>query len=171
MFPKPNVVISKCIEFNHCRYDGAIIRSDFVKELMPFVNFLPICPEVEIQLGIPRDPIRLIKIDNSIDLVQPATKKNLTDKMNLFSDSFIKTLNDIDGFILKSRSPSCGLNDVKVYSSIDKGPVIDKSAGIFGGRVNESFSNIAIEDEKRLINARIKEHFLRQIFVCLYIPS
>lgn len=164
MHAKPNIVISKCIEFDHCRYDGSMIESKFIIELKPFVNFHPICPEVEIKLGIPRSPIRLIKQKDSIQLVQPATKKFFTNEMNDFINSFLATIDDIDGFILKSRSPSCGLADVKLYSSIEKGSVIGKTSGMFGNIINEKYFYLAIEDEKRLINARIKEHFFRKIF-------
>ncbi|MCW4033299.1 MAG: DUF523 domain-containing protein, partial [Candidatus Bathyarchaeota archaeon] len=55
-FPKPYVVVSKCLGFAQCRYNGLVISDDFVKKLRPFVNFNPICPEVEIGLGIPRNP-------------------------------------------------------------------------------------------------------------------
>ena len=58
---KPTILISKCLEFDHCRYDGSMISSDFVKKIKPFVDFLPVCPEVEIGLGVPRKSLRLIK--------------------------------------------------------------------------------------------------------------
>jgi len=164
MYPKPNIVVSKCIEFDHCRYDGSIIRSDQVRELKSFVHFIPVCPEYEIHLGIPRDPIRLVKKDKTIELIQPSTGKTMTRDMNIFIDGFFNTLKDIDGFILKSRSPSCGLSDVKVYSSMEKGPAAGKSSGIFGGRVKQSYSNLAIEDEGRLRNPLIRDYFLKRIY-------
>ena len=165
MFSKPNIVISKCIEFDNCRYDGAIIRSEQIEELKDFVQFIPICPEVEIGLGIPRSPIRLIKNETNIELIQPATNKILTHDMQEVITKFFSTLPEIDGFILKSRSPSCGVSDVKLYSSKDKGATIGKTAGIFGERIQNQFANLAIEDEGRLRNARIWEHFLRRIFI------
>jgi len=165
MFSKPNIIISKCIEFDKCRYDGSIIRSKQIQELKDFVNFIPICPEVELGLGIPRPPIRLIKNEAGIDLVQPATNKILTDKMQEFITTFLSDLPEIDGIILKSRSPSCGVSDVKLYSSQEKGPAIGKTSGLFGERMLREIPNVGIEDEGRLRNARIWEHFLRRIFI------
>lgn len=64
---KPNIVVSKCLGFAHCRYNELVISDDSVKKLRPFVNFNPICPEVEIGLGIPRNPIRAraLSMDNT----------------------------------------------------------------------------------------------------------
>jgi len=164
-FIKPHIVISKCIEFESCRYNGQIIRSPFVNELRPYVEFQPICPEVEIGLGIPRDPIRVVMKQGKRTLMQPTTGRNVTDEMKGFSEDFLSSLSAIDGFILKSRSPSCGIKDVKIYPGEEKVPVIGKSAGFFGEAVLNQFPTMAIEDEGRLRNARIKEHFLRKIFL------
>jgi len=163
-FVKPIVVVSKCLEFEECRYDGEMIRDQTVANLKPFVQFIPICPEVEIGLGIPRDVIRVID-DCGVDtLHQPATNLELTSKMNHFSERFLNEVGEIDGFILKSRSPSCGLDDVKVYSGIEKAPVLRISSGLFGGVVQARFSHLAIEDEGRLKNFLIREHFLTKLF-------
>ena len=161
---KPRIVISKCIEFDNCRYNGQIISSYEVKELMPYVEFFPLCPEMEIGLGVPRNPIRIVIKDKKTTLIQPVTKKDFTNKMKEFAVSFLDSQKDIDGFILKSRSPSCGLRDVKIYTSEKQGPAIDKSAGFFGGEVIKIYPNLAIEDEGRLRNPTIREHFLRKIY-------
>ncbi len=163
-FVKPKVVVSKCLEFQECRYDGEIIRDQSVRNLMPYVDFIPICPELEIGLGTPRDVIRVVD-DHGVDtLIQPANNLDLTNKMNEFSELFLNEIEDIDGFILKNRSPSCGLNDVKVYSGIEKSPVVRTSSGLFGGKVLDRFSHLAIEDEGRLKNFMIREHFLTKLF-------
>lgn len=161
---KPRVVISKCIEFEHCRYNGQIISSEQVKELQPYIEFIPVCPEYEIGLGIPRDPIRLVDINSQHHLIQPSTGKNVTKEMNDFSFSFLQQQKNIDGFILKSRSPSCGLKEVKIYSSSSSGAPIEKNAGLFARAVLKSFSHLAIEDEGRLRNPTIREHFLKTIY-------
>jgi uncharacterized protein YbgA (DUF1722 family)/uncharacterized protein YbbK (DUF523 family) len=163
-FAKPTVVCSKCIEFQACRYNGLIISSDVVKSLRPHVNFLPVCPEVEIGLGIPREPIRVVASSGALKLLQPATGRDVTDEMIKFTDSFLESLAEVDGFILKSRSPSCGIKDVKVYSGMGKGMSASKGKGFFGGAVWEKFGYLAIEDEGRLTNFRIREHFLTQLF-------
>ena len=161
---KPRVVISKCIEFEHCRYNGQIISSEAVKELQPFIEFIPVCPEVEIGLGIPRDPIRIVAVDTQQRLLQPTTGKDVTLEMNSFTSSFLNKQQDIDGFILKSRSPSCGLKEVKIYPGQRNVAPVGKKAGFFGRAVLEQFSSLAIEDEGRLRNPTIREHFLRRIY-------
>jgi uncharacterized protein YbgA (DUF1722 family)/uncharacterized protein YbbK (DUF523 family) len=162
---KPRVIISKCIEFESCRYNGQIISSNAVKELKSFIEFLPICPEVEIGLGIPRDPIRIIYKDKKKQLIQPNTNRNITDLIHIFAQSYLKDQKDIDGFILKSRSPSCGIKEVKIYSEDSSVSPIGKSSGFFAKQVLEHFPLVAIEDEGRLRNPTIREHFLRRIYM------
>jgi uncharacterized protein YbbK (DUF523 family) len=87
-FPRPHLVSSKCIEFEPCRYNGLIIRSSLVEKLKEYADFTPVCPEVGIELGIPRDPIHLEKDPERIELIQPSTGYNFTDKMLEFADSF-----------------------------------------------------------------------------------
>jgi uncharacterized protein YbgA (DUF1722 family)/uncharacterized protein YbbK (DUF523 family) len=163
-FAKPRVVVSKCIEYDHCRYNGLMISSDVVKLLRPFVDFIPVCPEVEIGLGIPRDPIRVVGAGDEERLVQPATGKDLTDSMRDFAARFLCSLGGVDGFILKGRSPSCGMGSVKVYKDAEKGGPISKTNGFFGGAVLERFPGLPAEDEGRLTNFRIREHFFTRIF-------
>jgi uncharacterized protein YbbK (DUF523 family)/uncharacterized protein YbgA (DUF1722 family) len=163
-FFRPKIVISKCIEHDHCRYDGSMIPSDFVKALMPYVDFIPVCAEMEIGLGVPRDTIRIVSVEGEIRLIQPATNLDVTDKMRDFSNRFFISLPEVDGFILKFRSPSCGMKDIKVYSGTSKSGAISKASGFFGGAVVKSFPDLAIEDEGRLRNFNIREHFLTKIY-------
>ena len=161
---KPKVVVSKCIEFDSCRYNAQIIRSDFVSKLKKFVEFIPICPEFEIGLGIPRDPIRIIEKEKKRILIQPLTDKDVTKKMNDFSDKFLDNLKNIDGFILKSQSPSCGIKDVKIYPRTANSAPKFRDSGFFGQKVLEKYYFLAIEDEARLRNTAIKDHFLKKIY-------
>jgi len=164
LFARPKVVISKCIEFDHCRYDGSLIPSDFVKALKPHVDFSPVCAEMEIGLGVPRDSIRIVSVNGEPRLVQPATGLDVTEKMRDFSTHFLSSLPDIDGFILKYRSPSSGMKNVKVYSSSAKPGAVSKIPGFFGGAAVDSFPDLAIEDEGRLRNFNIREHFLTKLY-------
>jgi uncharacterized protein YbgA (DUF1722 family)/uncharacterized protein YbbK (DUF523 family) len=165
-FVRPKVVVSRCLEFDHCRYNGDMISSPIVANLMEYVNFLPVCPEVEIGLGVPRDPIRIILENGEQRLVQSANGIDVTEVMEAFCTDFLNAAGDIDGFILKYRSPSCGIKDVKIYSTAAlKSGAIGKTSGFFGGAVLKKFSNLAIEDEGRLRNSRIKEHFMTKLFM------
>ena len=167
-FPRPRIVVSKCIEFDHCRYDGSMIPSDFVKALKPYVDYIPVCPEMEIGLGAPRETIRMVTANGSIRLMQPATGRDLTEKMNHFARGFLSSLPEVDGFILKFRSPSCGLKDIRVYSGAEKSRAVSKAPGFFGGAVMESFSHLAVEDEGRLRNFNIREHFLTKLYALAF---
>jgi uncharacterized protein YbgA (DUF1722 family)/uncharacterized protein YbbK (DUF523 family) len=135
-----------------------------VKKLGKFVNYTPICPEVSIGLGTPRFPVRLVSVDNETRLIQPATGRDVTDEMNKFSKAWLERLKEIDGFILKFRSPSCGIKDVRIYAKAEKSPAVDKGPGLFAGHVNRNFAGLAIEDEGRLMNLKIREHFLTKLF-------
>jgi len=163
-FVKPVVIISKCLGFAHCRYNGQIIPDEFVEKLKPYVEFRPVCPEVEIGLGVPRDPIRVILTDEKFRLIQPATGADVTGKMVDFAESFLNSADEIDGFILKSRSPSCGLKDVKIYTGLMDDNFVSKGSGFFARAVLDKFPNLAIEDEDRLKNYTIRKHFLTTLF-------
>ncbi|MEJ2635100.1 MAG: DUF523 and DUF1722 domain-containing protein [Calditrichia bacterium] len=162
---KPRVGLSRCLEIAACRYNGQLIPNNFVHKLLDFVEFIPVCPEEEIGLGTPRDPIRLVMKGNQIRLVQPATGRDVTKHMLDFSGNFLNSLGAIDGFILKSRSPSCGPADVKVYPVNEKSAPLAKSRGLFGEAVLRQFGHLAVEDEGRLNNFTIREHFLTKLFI------
>jgi len=163
-FTKPRVVVSRCIEFEPVRWDGSLIKSEFVDSLKPEVEFIPVCPEVEIGLGLPREPVRIVKKGTKFRLLQPATGLDFTEKMQQFTEKFLDKLPEVDGFILKSGSPSSAMKDAKIYPSTEKVSPLSKGPGFFGGGVVAKFGFLAVEDEKRLLNPRIKEHFLTKLF-------
>ncbi|OGF62579.1 MAG: cytoplasmic protein [Candidatus Fischerbacteria bacterium RBG_13_37_8] len=165
LLPQPHVLVSKCLGFASCRYNGLIIHSDFVEQLKPLVSFITVCPEVEIGLGVPREPIRIVFADGKSKLVQLASGRDVTSEMNAFSMHFLNSIKDIDGSILKGRSPSCGIKDVKIYPAAEKSASLKKDKGFFGGAVLEHFPDLPIEDEGRLLNAKIREHFLTRLFL------
>ncbi|MCQ1534328.1 DUF523 and DUF1722 domain-containing protein [Methanosarcina sp. KYL-1] len=164
-FVRPKVVVSKCLEFDHCRYNGDMISSPIVAKLKNYVDFLPVCAEVEIGLGVPRNPIRIVLDNGAYRLVQPASGRDVTQDMKTFSSSFLDSLENVEGFILKSRSPSCGLKEVRVYPSSGKSGAVEKTAGFFGGAVLGMYPFLPVEDEGRLRNTRIKDHFLTRLFM------
>jgi uncharacterized protein YbgA (DUF1722 family)/uncharacterized protein YbbK (DUF523 family) len=161
---RPVVVISRCIDFDACRYNGQVIRASLREELEPHVTFRPICPELEIGLGVPRDPIRLVRNGDRTDLVQPSSGRDLTAAMEGFSERYLAALPEVDGFILKGRSPSCGIRDAKVHPDASSGMVSARGPGKFTEQVLARFPSVAVEDEGRLRNLRIRDHFLTRIF-------
>lgn len=164
-YRKPLVVLSKCLEFDACRYDGARLSSEIVRTLQPHVTFVPVCPEVEIGLGTPRDPIRLSKVADGVMLHQSSTGRDLTGKMRSFSKRYLDSLDEVDGFILKRKSPSCGIKSVKLHASPDSPMSLGRSSsGVFAEHVLVRFPGLAIEDERRLTNPRIWHHWLCKLF-------
>ena len=163
-FPKPRIVVSKCLGFDACRYNGVMIPDKFIEKLQPFVEFIPVCPEVECGLGVPREPIRVVMEGEERRLWQPATERDITAEMTQFVSRFLDGLSDIDGFMLKNRSPSCGFNDVKIFANRKPSAQSKRGAGFFGGEVAARFGHLAIEDEGRLNNFLLREHFLTQLF-------
>ena len=163
-FSKPKIIVSKCLEFEACRYDGQLIKNKFIENLKKIIDFIPVCPEVEIGMGIPRDTIRIIKNNKERLLFQPETGNDFSEKMDLFSEKFLNHLNDIDGFILKTNSPSCGVYSAKIYPKKFNSPPESKGPGFFAEQVLSLYPNHPIEEEKRLNNIFIREHFYTSIF-------
>ncbi len=164
-FPHPIVIISKCLGFEHCRYDGQMVPYDIVKDLRPFVEFITVCPECEIGLGVPRDPIRLVHRE-TMRLVQPSTGQDITNRMQVFVSDFLDNLPDVDGSILKSKSPSCGFRTTKVFSSAEaQDPVHRHGTGFLAKGILDRFANLTYADEASLMDKRIREHFLTSLFI------
>ncbi|GMQ58311.1 DUF523 and DUF1722 domain-containing protein [Vallitalea sediminicola] len=161
----PIIAISKCINFAKCRYNGDGDNNEFINRLSNFVEYVPFCPEVEIGMSTPRKPIRLVEINKEIHLVQPATEIDLTGNMQDYTNVLMTRLENVDGFILKTRSPSCGIKEVKIYQSDKNGANSRKGKGMVGGRITEVYNHLPIEDDGRLRNYKIREHFLTKLYV------
>ncbi len=163
--PRPILVVSRCLGFDACRWDGGIVWDPFVEALSHHVEPLTVCPEVGIGLGVPRDPILVERRNGELRLVQPDTGRDLTAEMKVFCRTFLASLREVDGFLLKARSPSCGIGDVKIYPpGRGEKRVVGKGSGFFGAEVARSFPLFPAESESRLQDLRIREHFLVRIF-------
>ncbi|WP_250672841.1 DUF523 and DUF1722 domain-containing protein [Paraclostridium ghonii] len=162
---RPKLLISKCLGFENCRYNGQGASSKLVDSLKKHVDFCTVCPEVEIGLQTPREVIRIVDYDNEKKLIQPKTNKDHTEKMKNFSKNYISNLDDIDGCILKSKSPSCGIKDVKVYHKNGKSSLFNGSNGFFAQEILNSYGHLPIENEGRLKNYSIRDEFLTKLFM------
>lgn len=163
-YPRPNLILSRCLELKSCRYNGHMIRDQVVAALLPYINVIPVCPEEEIGLGTPRDPIRIVRDGQGNKLIQPATGSDITERMEQFANCYVSDLKDLDGAILKSRSPSCGIRDTKIYPKAEESTTSGRGAGFFARQVRQQFPNFPIADEGRLASAAWREHFLTAIF-------
>ncbi|WP_347240226.1 DUF523 and DUF1722 domain-containing protein [Thermus sp.] len=163
-WPKPRLVVSACLGFAAVRYSGELIPDKVVAALREHVDFAPVCPEVEIGLGVPRPVVRLVRGEGGPRMVQPRTGEDLTERMEAFAEAFLQGLGPLEGFLLKNRSPSCALKDAKVYAHPEGGGVVGKGPGLFARLVEERFPLLPKEDEGRLTNARIRAQFLTRVF-------
>jgi len=156
---KPKIVISKCLGFGNCRYNGEILTIPFVDELKERAECIPVCPEMEIGLGVPRDPILIVLEDGTQRLIQPVTNRDLTDAMQNFCHQFLDFLNEVDGFILKCRSPSCGIGDVDIFADRKGETWLNYGNGFFANAVFEQFKGLPVENEERLEDVESREKF------------
>jgi uncharacterized protein YbgA (DUF1722 family)/uncharacterized protein YbbK (DUF523 family) len=164
-FPTPRVVMSACLELEACRHDGHRIADAFIERLMSHVDLVPICPEVEIGLGVPREPVRLVADGERTHLVQPASGRDLSEPMRAFAARFLERLGPVDGFILKSGSPSCAVQDARVYASAERGSArVRTEPGLFAAEVLGEHDSLAVESDGRLRNYPIRHHFLTRLY-------
>jgi len=163
-WPRPRIVVSACLGFEAVRFDGSIIPDGVVAALARHADIVPVCPEVAIGLGSPRPPVRLIETNLGRRLVQPATGRDLTEAMAEFASAFAAQLGWVDGFILKSRSPSCGVRDVRLYPAGGQGPPRGRQRGLFAAVLVEAFPDTPVEDEGRLTNREIRSTFFTRVF-------
>lgn len=163
-FPRPRILVSRCLGFAACRYDGQILKNEFVEQLQAHADLVPVCPETDCGLGVPRSPIRLCDTEQGLLVYQPATGREVTSQLQTTIDAILRDHPQVDGAILKSKSPSCGLFDTKIYQGRVDLQFLKKGAGLFGGQVLHQYAASAIEDEMRLTNLILREHFLIKVF-------
>ncbi len=164
---KIKIGISACLLGEKVRYDGGHKLDPFLRDTMgKFVTYVPVCPEAESGLGVPRKAMHLQGPPSAPRLVTVDTGQDLTGRITRWSARKISELEkeDLCGFIFKSRSPSCGPR-VKVYP--EKGRAIRKGAGIFARTFMEHFPLIPAEDEGRLYDPAIRGNFIERIFTLL----
>ena len=164
-WPRPRVVVSACLGFAAVRYSGELIPDKVVAALKEHVDFVPVCPEVEIGLGVPRPVVRLVRGEEGPRMVQPKTGEDLTERMRAFSQRFLQGLGEVEGFLLKNRSPSCALKDAKRYAHAEGGGVVGKGPGLFAQAVEEAVAHgvgvLAIADHEGFSGSLEAEPYAR----------
>jgi uncharacterized protein YbgA (DUF1722 family)/uncharacterized protein YbbK (DUF523 family) len=157
--------ISSCLLGEKVRFDGGHKRDGFLADSFGrFVEWVPVCPEVEAGFGTPREPMRLVRAHGRIHLLTVTTEVDLTDRLERFSRSRVGELaaERLCGYVLKKNSPSCGLERVKVYP---RHGAPDKSGrGLFAARLVERFPHLPVEEEGRLSDPRLRENFVERVF-------
>lgn len=157
--------VSACLMGYKYRYDGGHKKDEFLMErVSKFFSFIPFCPEVEIGLTVPREPLRLEIGEDRIKMVFVKTKIDITEKMESYSLKKVNIIKDMNlsGVILKKDSPSCGMERVKVYNA--KGVPQKNGIGIFAKILIEKFPLLPVEEEGRLNDPKLRENFFERVF-------
>jgi uncharacterized protein YbbK (DUF523 family)/uncharacterized protein YbgA (DUF1722 family) len=157
------VGVSSCLLGQRVRYDGGHKRSDFVADILGArVTFVPVCPEVEMGLGTPRQTLRLIRRAGDLRMVM-ADGHDYTDQMRSFAIQRVERLkhDDLSGYVLKKDSPSCGLTRVKVYE--ETGIPAKTGRGLYAEALLERWPHLPMEEEGRLQDESLRENFLERV--------
>jgi uncharacterized protein YbbK (DUF523 family) len=166
MDQKIKLGISSCLLGEKVRHDGGHKLDHYLKDTLgQFVDWTPVCPEVECGLSVPREAMHLTGTPDAPRLVTVRTGSDYTDQMQLWARHRLTELEEegLCGFILKSRSPSSGMRGVKVYNT--SGTPSTFGVGIFARAFMEHFPLMPVEDEDRLHDFPLREIFVEKIFV------
>jgi len=166
MKTKIKLGISACLLGENVRYDGGHKKDDFLTDTLgQYVDYIPVCPETECGMGIPRESLRLVGDAESPRLLTTRSGIDHTERMIQWAEKRVAELesSELCGFIFKSNSPSSGMERVKVYN--DKGMPVKKGIGMFARIFMKHFPRIPVEDEGRLHDPVLRENFIERIFV------
>jgi uncharacterized protein YbgA (DUF1722 family)/uncharacterized protein YbbK (DUF523 family) len=167
----PRIGISRCLLGDEVRHDGGHKRDGFlVSTFGRFVEWVAVCPEVEIGMGTPREPIHLVASANGaasgahvVRLLGVTSREDWTARMTTFAASRVRELKsaNLDGYVLKKDSPSCGLEGVRVS---DNGRVLRTGRGLFAQALVGAMPNLPVEEEDGLSDPALRESFIERIF-------
>jgi uncharacterized protein YbgA (DUF1722 family)/uncharacterized protein YbbK (DUF523 family) len=163
--PAIRVGVSSCLLGETVRYDGGHKRDAFVTDVLgKFVEWVPVCPELESGLGVPRPPMRLVRDAGDVRMVEIATGIDRTRAVSRWASLRLRSLRALAlcGYILKKDSPSCGMERVKVYGGA--GVPQRDGTGIYARALREAFPDLPIEEEGRLRDPALRENFIERIF-------
>ena len=160
--------ISACLLGEPVRFDGGHQWDRFITDTLgQYVEFVPVCPEAECGLGVPREAMRLVGDPEAPRLVTVHTKIDLTERMQTWARKRVEELEqeDLRGFIFKSKSPSSGMERVRVYNETGQGSPVTRGVGMFARIFMEHFPLLPVEEEGRLHDLALRENFIERIFV------
>jgi uncharacterized protein YbgA (DUF1722 family)/uncharacterized protein YbbK (DUF523 family) len=163
---KIQIGVSSCLLGNKVRFDGGHKHDRYITETLGnYFDFVPVCPEVECGLSIPRESMRLVGDPENPRLVTNKSATDYTDRMNEWSNNRVEQLRAMDlcGFIFKSKSPSSGMERVKVYDKNNVPKAI--GVGLFARVFKETFPLLPVEEEGRLHDMVLRENFIESVFV------
>ena len=163
--PPIRIGISACLLGERVRYDGGHKRDAYlVQTFGRYVEWVPVCPEVEMGLGTPRETLRLVRTGGDTRLIMPKTGADHTEAMRAYASRRIAELakEDLCGYILKKDSPSCGMERVRAFDV--HGVPAKSGRGLFAEALLQHFPHLPIEEEGRLSDPRRRENFGERVF-------
>jgi uncharacterized protein YbbK (DUF523 family) len=161
---KPRVGISACLLGQAVRWDGGHKRDDFLlRELEGRVEWLPVCPEVELGMGVPRPSVRLVREGGEIRMRENEGGQDHTRAMRALAARRAAEFAQLGlaGFLLKKNSPSCGIDGVEVHR--EGAPAARDGRGLFAAALIEAMPWLPVEDEERLRDPVLRERFLARV--------
>jgi uncharacterized protein YbgA (DUF1722 family)/uncharacterized protein YbbK (DUF523 family) len=158
--------VAACLLGRKVRYDGQHKRDAFLVDVLgPFVEWVPVCPELEVGMGVPREPIRLVGASAAPRLLGERSGKDHTEAMQRFAAARVRELEalDLDGYVTKKDSPSCGLERVRVHGA-GGGPPRRDGVGMFAAVLAARMPLLPLEEEGRLQDPALRESFVERLF-------
>jgi uncharacterized protein YbgA (DUF1722 family)/uncharacterized protein YbbK (DUF523 family) len=161
--------VSACLVGDEVRFDGRHKRDAFLAdELAPFVTWVRVCPEVEVGMGVPREPVRLVRGARGRTLMQGVQSgADWTARMRALAERRVRALaaQELSGYVLKSKSPSCGLERVELFDAARPAAAPRRDGvGLFARALLGRLPNLPVEDEARLGDDRLRESWLERVF-------
>jgi len=160
-----NIGVSSCLLGAKVRFDGGHKHDRYITDILgPYFQFVPICPELEVGMGVPREAVRLEGDPENPRMVGNRSGEDWTERMNRYSERRVarRDVAGLCGYILKKDSPSCGMERVKLYLTADN--VQRKAVGLYAKALLEHRPHLPIEEEGRLNDPRLRDNFIVRVF-------
>ncbi len=157
--------ISSCLLGEKVRYDAGHKQDRYITDVLGrFFEFVPVCPEIEVGMGVPREAVRLVGNPANPRMIGVRSGKDWSNRMLRFAEWRVeqKDLISLSGYILKSKSPSCGMERVNVY--VEPNRIAKTGTGLFAASLSARFPDLPIEEEGRLADSAIRENFIERVF-------
>jgi uncharacterized protein YbgA (DUF1722 family)/uncharacterized protein YbbK (DUF523 family) len=163
---RPRIGVSSCLVGRKVRYDGQHKRDDFLTDVLaPFVEWVPVCPELEVGMGVPRESVRLVGLTGTPRMRAERSGKDWTEAMAEYSARRVEELAglDLSGYVTKKDSPSCGMERVRLWPE-KGGPPRREGVGAFARVLMERMPLLPVEEEGRLEDPHLRESFIERVF-------
>lgn len=162
---RPRLGISACLLGQKVRFDGGHRKDRFLCATFGrFIEWIPLCPEMEVGMGVPRESVRLFGSASDPRMVAERSGRDWTARMNRFAAARARDLTrlGLSGYVFKKNSPSCGLERVRIYN--DKGIPSRNGRGLFASVVTRTLPLVPVEEEGRLNDPALRENFIERVF-------